>query len=77
MVLDEDSLVVTNVTDSNLWETVDDVRFFIYETIIFLIFQDLMPKKLNSMSFRRRSNKRSVNWSVFETDLFYGKIFFI
>lgn len=56
MVIDEESLIVTNVVDVNLWETVND---------------DLMPKKLNSMSFRRRVYKRSVNWSILETDLFY------
>lgn len=51
MVLDEDSLVVTNVTDSNLWETVDDVRFFIYETIIFFNILGFDAKKIKFYEF--------------------------
>jgi len=54
MVLDEESLVVVEHVESNVWETVND---------------ELMPKKLNSMSFRKC--RRTALWTVIETDLFY------
>uniref|UniRef100_A0A915DCW2 Transcription factor TFIIIB component B'' Myb domain-containing protein n=1 Tax=Ditylenchus dipsaci TaxID=166011 RepID=A0A915DCW2_9BILA len=46
--------VKINEQDNNAWETVND---------------DLLPKKLNSMSFRK--NHRTTMWGVLETDLFY------
>ncbi|CAD5206913.1 unnamed protein product [Bursaphelenchus okinawaensis] len=55
IVIDEESLVVTETAENNVWDHVDD---------------DAMPKKLNSLSFRKKAN-RSTNWSILETDLFY------
>lgn len=59
MVIDEESLTVLaeNPENNALWETVHD---------------GLLPKRLNSMSFRR-NRRRVVAWSATETDLFYGK----
>ncbi|KAI1728366.1 myb DNA-binding like domain-containing protein [Ditylenchus destructor] len=54
MIIDEQSLVVVENGENNTWETVDD---------------ELMPKKLNSMSFRKF--RRTTLWSAYETDLFY------
>jgi len=55
MVVDEESLVVVENPESTLWEKVND---------------DLIPNRLNSLSYRRKT-RRSVFWSTIETDLFY------
>jgi hypothetical protein len=34
-----------------------------------------MPKKLNSMSFKKNLSVRSIGWSNEETDFFYCKLF--
>ncbi|CAK5085528.1 unnamed protein product [Meloidogyne enterolobii] len=55
MVVDEDSLIVMQNPENVQLETV--------------INNDVGPKKLTSMSFRKRS--RGCIWNVLETDLFY------
>uniref|UniRef100_A0A914MB50 Transcription factor TFIIIB component B'' Myb domain-containing protein n=1 Tax=Meloidogyne incognita TaxID=6306 RepID=A0A914MB50_MELIC len=55
MVVDEDSLIVMQNPENVQLETV--------------INNDVGPKKLTSMSFRKRS--RGSIWNVLETDLFY------
>ncbi|KAF7639815.1 DAO domain-containing protein [Meloidogyne graminicola] len=55
MVVDEDSLIVMQNPENTQLETV--------------INDDVAPKKLTSMSFRKRS--RGSIWGVLETDLFY------
>jgi hypothetical protein len=55
VIIDEESLVVRRNPENSVLETVDD---------------DLMPKKLNSLSFKKNYS-RTTNWSVIETELFY------
>jgi len=54
MVIDEESLVIQGNQEAVNFETVND---------------ELIPKKLNSMSFKK--TMRSSSWSIMETDLFY------
>ncbi|CAD5210180.1 unnamed protein product [Bursaphelenchus xylophilus] len=56
IVIDQESLVVTESPENNVWDHVDD---------------DVMPKKLNSMSFRKKI-QRSSAWTDLETDMFYN-----
>uniref|UniRef100_A0A7E4ZTV7 Myb_DNA-bind_7 domain-containing protein n=1 Tax=Panagrellus redivivus TaxID=6233 RepID=A0A7E4ZTV7_PANRE len=55
VVIDEESLVVRRNPEDVVLEAVDD---------------DLIPKKLNSLSFRKNYNRAST-WTALETDLFY------
>uniref|UniRef100_A0A914Z1S3 Myb-like domain-containing protein n=1 Tax=Panagrolaimus superbus TaxID=310955 RepID=A0A914Z1S3_9BILA len=55
VIIDEESLVVRRNPENSVLETVDD---------------DLIPKKLNSLSFKRNYS-RTTNWSEIETALFY------
>uniref|UniRef100_A0AC34FV79 Myb-like domain-containing protein n=1 Tax=Panagrolaimus sp. ES5 TaxID=591445 RepID=A0AC34FV79_9BILA len=55
VIIDEESLVIRRNPENSVFETVDD---------------DLIPKKLNSLSFKRNYS-RATNWSEIETELFY------
>uniref|UniRef100_A0A0N4ZNL5 Myb_DNA-bind_7 domain-containing protein n=1 Tax=Parastrongyloides trichosuri TaxID=131310 RepID=A0A0N4ZNL5_PARTI len=57
LIIDEESLVVKQQADNNIWETVDE---------------DRLPRKITSLSFRKNKViRRSHVWTDEETDLFY------
>uniref|UniRef100_A0A0N5CCC5 Myb_DNA-bind_7 domain-containing protein n=1 Tax=Strongyloides papillosus TaxID=174720 RepID=A0A0N5CCC5_STREA len=57
LVIDEESLVVKQQAESNIWETVDE---------------STLPRKITSLSFRKNKViRRSYAWTPEETDLFY------
>lgn len=55
IIIDEESLVVRRNPEAEVFEAVDD---------------DLLPKKINSLSFKKNYS-RATTWSELETELFY------
>uniref|UniRef100_A0A0K0DW11 Myb-like domain-containing protein n=1 Tax=Strongyloides stercoralis TaxID=6248 RepID=A0A0K0DW11_STRER len=57
LVIDEESLVIKQQAENNIWETVDE---------------STLPRKITSLSFRKNKViRKSHAWSQEETDLFY------
>lgn len=69
IVVDDESLVITERPEENTWTTVHEVVHPFIRLTSFV--QGFIPKKLNSMSFKKNPVMRSTGWTIEETDLFY------